>query len=356
MSQNLHQDFALQITQTYPEDKFNLLVPMKTVTEIANIHKPVMNVVRISTDPNDKEIYEQEKAKEGYTDRGGRQHPPKPAGWALTKKGLNKLMRAAGIKILSTTPIIPSTCRKCGEMNKAIGRPVNCGACPNKDVAFECKISVPQLTGENITFVAHKEIIVDDVTAEMTDAQRKEFMKFRNEMCETKAINRALRAAMHIKGTYRLEEFKKPFVVAYLVPNLDDEQVKERAIESYFASSHDLFGGNEQAQATPEPKTTYYVPDDYDDEIMDAPDPIAIEQQNYELPPQPTQAQPQYRQAPQQQQPTQQYRQPAQPKQQPENICCDCGKTVTDGVIRYSKQAFGRVLCMTCQKKYGGAN
>ena len=62
--------------------------------------------------------------------------------------------------------------------------------------------------------MAHKEIMVQDVTEGMTEAQRKEFLKFRSEMCETKAINRALRAAMHIKGTYTLQGLQKPFVAA----------------------------------------------------------------------------------------------------------------------------------------------
>lgn len=168
---------ALQITTQYPADKFNLLVPMQTVAEISEIHKPVMNAVQISTNPADKEIYEQEKARDAYKDRSGKYHPAVPAGWALTKKGLNKLMRAAGIKILGTRPIIPSTCQKCAEVNKSIGRPVNCGACGNKDVKFEARISVPQLTGENIEIVAHKEIIVQDVTDGMTDNQRKEFFE-----------------------------------------------------------------------------------------------------------------------------------------------------------------------------------
>ena len=54
---------ALQITAQYPAERFNLLVPMQTVAEIAEIHKPVMNAVQISTNPADKEIYEQEKAQ-----------------------------------------------------------------------------------------------------------------------------------------------------------------------------------------------------------------------------------------------------------------------------------------------------
>ena len=192
---------------------------------------------------NDKEIYIQEKAQDAWTDRSGKLHPAKPAGYALTKKGLNKLMRAAGIKIIGTRPIIPSTCQKCAEINKGIGKPVNCGACSNKDVKFEARIKVPQLTGEDVEFVAHKEIIVQDVTDGMTDAQRKEFLKFRNEHCETKAINRALRAAMHIKGTYTLEELKKPFVVAYLGPNLDNEAVKMEAVHHFLSSSQELDGG-----------------------------------------------------------------------------------------------------------------
>ena len=62
---------ALQITQQYPAERFNLLVPMQTVAEIADIHKPVMNVVQISTNPADKEIYEQEKATREWTGRDG---------------------------------------------------------------------------------------------------------------------------------------------------------------------------------------------------------------------------------------------------------------------------------------------
>ena len=70
---------ALQITQQYPADRYNLLVPMQTVAEIADIHRPVMNAVQISTNLNDGEIYVQEKAKDEWTDRGGRRHPATPA-------------------------------------------------------------------------------------------------------------------------------------------------------------------------------------------------------------------------------------------------------------------------------------
>lgn len=340
----MQETTSLTITSQYPAEKFNLLVPMKTVAEIAEIHKPVMNAVQISTDFKDKEIYVQEKGSEAWTDRNGKQHPAKETGYALTKKGLNKLMRAAGIKILGTRPIIPSTCQKCAEINRNIGRPVNCGRCGNKDVKFEARISVPQLTGENIEIVAHKEIIVDDVTDGMTEAQKKEFLKFRSEMCETKAINRALRAAMHIKGTYTIDELRKPFVVAYLVPNLDNPDVKQEAVKHFFTSAQELYG---HAQTGTRP--ALFVEDDVEEGM------------EYETPMKPT-TQPDpaaYRELPQEdtreyQQPQPQVQaqpEPAEERSRQDDFCCDkCGRSVPEKVWDYSLKHYGRPLCYGCQK------
>ena len=328
---------TLQITRQYPAERFNLLVPMQTVAEIADIHKPVMNAVQISTNLDDGEIYVQEKARDAWRDR-----PATPAKYALTKKGLNKLMRAAGIKILGTRPIIPSTCQKCAEVNRSIGRPVNCGACGNKDVKFEARISVPQLTGESIEIVAHKEIIVQDVTDGMSEAQRKEFLKFRSEMCETKAINRALRAAMHIKGTYTLQELQKPFVVAYLVPNLDNETVKAEAVRHMFTTSQELYGGH-----TPEARRAIFVEDDVEEGM------------EYETPGQPI-TQPgnrAYQQAPQEPPRETQQRQQRAAEAAPDfdpTVCSECGAKCSNGVVKYSQEQYGRTLCMNCQRKQGG--
>ncbi len=318
---------SLTITSQYPLDKYNLLVPMQTVAEISEIQRPVMNVVSISTNLADKEIYEQEKAYNGS-----------PAKYAITKKGLTKLMRAAGIKILSSRPVVPSTCQKCAEINKGIGKPVRCGACPNKDVKYECRISVPQLTGESLDIVAHKEIIVDDVVNGMTDRQKAEFLKFRNEMCESKALNRALRTAMQIKGTYLLEEFKKPFVVAYLVPNLDNELVREKAVDSFFAGTKELYGHNNDSA-----RRTLFVDDDPDDE----------EHGHCEAMQTPIEQPGAYSEPPAQEPPKEAQRAATQndPNYNP-NICQDCGKEISDGVVKYAIRNYGIPLCMDCQKKH----
>ena len=77
---------ALQITQQYPAERFNLLVPMQTVAEIADIHKPVMNVVQISTNPADKEIYEQERARRNGRAGTGSTTRPSPQGGRSRKR------------------------------------------------------------------------------------------------------------------------------------------------------------------------------------------------------------------------------------------------------------------------------
>ena len=308
---------ALMLSEQYPETKFNLLVPMKTVAEIAEIHKPVMNVVYISTNEADKEIYLQTK----------------PDGWALTKKALTKLMRAAGIKVIKSEPMLPTKCEKCAAVNRGIGRPVNCGACPNKDVKHQVIISMPQLTGENVQVVGTKEILFDDVTATMTAAQKAEFTKFRSEMCETKALNRALRIAMQIKSTYTKAELVKPFVVAYLVPNLDNPAVRSEAVKSFFGAASELYGVTDKAVTA---QRTIVA----DNEIED-------DDTGYE-PPQPEAI-------------PENVGRPAQaevlPPQEDEEevtdptVCQMCGKKLSDGVINYSIRNYGKPYCMSCQKK-----
>lgn len=331
---------ALTITQSYPKEKFNLLVSMDTVAEIAAVHKPVMNVVTISTNPNDKEIYVQQKA---YNDS--------PNLYAITKKGLNKLMRAAGIKIISSRPINPSTCEKCAQINQSIGQPVSCGACGNKDVAYEVVIEVPQLTGENIQFVAHKEISIAEVTAGMTERQKAEFMKFRSEICETKAINRALRAAMQIKGTYTLDELKKPFVVAYLVPNLDNPDVRTEAVKSMFKASNDLYGSRTR-QNRVELSDDIEEGNDTTGAETFATEPPSLPQSvpEYQLPPEPDYTPPEeYYQTPDE------YTTPPKPAASQSSyigaVCEWCGERISEKVQYYSKQHFGRALCMKCQKQ-----
>ncbi len=306
------------MSNQYPAKDFNVLVPIQTVAEIAEIQSPVMNVVYISTTIADGEIYEQQRGK-----------------YALTRKALLKLMRAAGIRIVKSQSELPSKCLKCAEVNRAIGRPVNCGSCTNKDVKYTVTISAPQLTGQDILYKASREMNIEEETAGMTPAQKAQFMKFRAEHCESKALNRAIRAALMIKPTYTLEELKKPFVVAYLVPNLNNPEVKARAIDGFFAGAQALYGHD--AASISQPRVIDVSGDDDEDVPPMVPDEIGDPQGG--APADYPGDEPDFMQD-----------DPA-PAQQSSSPCCDeCGAEISEKVYNYSIDKFGRPLCYSCQQ------
>ena len=232
----------LSITRQYPAEKFNLLGNTDVMVEVPDIKAPVVQAIRLETDPKKGDVYIQQYAKKEWSDKQGNRHPATPNLYAITKNGLKKLADGAGITMISSQHVIPTTCQKCVAVNQHSGKVVQCGNCRNRDVAYHVTICVPQLTGKDITVEDTHEIIVDNVIPGMTDKQKAEFLKHLPQICEAKALNGAIRTALHIKGTYTLEELKKPFVVAYLVPNLNNEDVKSAAIENMFQSSGNLFG------------------------------------------------------------------------------------------------------------------
>jgi len=61
--------------------------------------------------------------------------------------------------------------------------------------------------------------------------------------CETKALLRAVRAGLGLKGGYTLAELSKPFAVALVVLNTQDPDMKKALIARYAAGQDALFGG-----------------------------------------------------------------------------------------------------------------
>ena len=326
----------LSIVKEFPKEKYNLLCNTDTIASIPDIKSPVVQSVKLETDLSKGEVYIHQKAKKEWTDQNGKYHPATPALYAITKNGLKKLADGAGIKMVSSEHVIPATCQKCVAVNRNSGKVVQCGNCRNKDVAFRVTISVPQLTGEILTVSDTNEIIVENSTVGMTDSQKKEFMKYLPQICEAKALNGAIRTALHLKGTYTLEELQKPFVVAYLVPNLDNEEVKRAAIDNMFQSSGRLFGDVPTVQQIetrpPEGNPEQSAAEgDYDSYV----DGTYTEMENV----------PQADPSPQNQ----------MTEEQRNDFYCDiCGISIEEKVWDYSVQHYERPLCYKCQRKVRG--
>lgn len=322
----------LSVSNQYPAENYNLLGNTDVMVRVPDIKSPVIQIVRLNPDPGKGDVYIQQKE---YTDRDRKTHPNK---YAITKNGLKKLADGAGIKMLSSEHVIPTTCQKCVAVNQNVGKIVQCGNCKNKDVAYRVTISVPQLTGEVLTVDDTHEIIVDNVTPGMSDKQKTEFMKHLPQICEAKALNGAIRTALHIKGTYTAEELKKPFVVAYLVPNLDHQDVKEAAIRNMFQSASNLFGSVSGIPGVPSIQQIE----------SKVPESAAIEAADGECFDDYVDGT--YRQAGTAEENVAQSESQSKQEWRKDFYCDKCGVSVSEKVWDYSVDRYGRPLCYKCQK------
>lgn len=323
----------LSISQKYPVEKYNLLGNTDVIADIPDIKSPVVQAVKLDPDPSKGDVYIQQKAKKAWTDKEGNFHPETPNLYAITKNGLKKLADGAGIKTIYSEHVIPSTCQKCVAVNQNSGKVVQCGNCRNKDVAYHVMVSVPQLTGEVLTVEDTHEIIVDNVTPGMSVKQKAEFMKHLPQICEAKALNGAIRTALHIKGTYTKQELLKPFVVAYLVPNLNNEEVKHIAIERMFQSADNLFGNPPSVQ-----QIESRVPETAAAEASDGENYDSYIDGSYTM----EEARPQENEC--------------EETERNDFYCDKCGNPIAEKVWDYSMDHYDRPLCYKCQKIVKGGN
>lgn len=215
---------AIDIFKDYPKDKYNPLIPVCTVTQLSPLHKMAVNIVQLSADPSEGDVFEL---------NGGR---------SIAKKGLMKMMAAANIQIVEIKKIPPSTCEKCLEMARATGKPSTCSTCLSKDdVAYEATLSVPDPAGGSRQVRNSREFICADEKARMYEKQYNQAFPFRGAITESKAINRAIRAALMIKTVYSAAELQKPFAVPIVVPDATDPEMKAAMLERFRNGADQLY-------------------------------------------------------------------------------------------------------------------
>lgn len=340
-------DYSQTIVQLnkYPPERYNVLVPVTTMQVASNLQRITVSEVQLDTrqGPNNdgpsKDIYFEKSAN----------------AYAITKVGGMKLAAAANISIVETTPGRTEGCQRCIEMARATGKPRVCGTCEHvHDVAVTVTVRVPEPSGGFRLMKATREIDCTLEAARMKGGaggqQYQRFLPYRTAMAESKAFMRAIRAALGLAGTYPIEDLKKPFIVARVVPNLDAPEIKQAVAGSYLQSMGMLFEMPAPAQsaALPPPQAAVDIPAFADeepgklpwDEAPPEPPDTWSDQGGYNGwgdPPPPPEPEPQ------------------------RIICSQCRREITGGQSRngrkwtpediagYSQRTFGRVLCPACQ-------
>ena len=84
------------------------------------------------------------------------------------------------------------------------------------------------------------------------DSQILEARKFGAEICETKALNRALRQILALKSGYTIDELRRPFVVPRLILDTTDPQAKQAVIQGMMAAQASMYPVAARASAGPD--------------------------------------------------------------------------------------------------------
>lgn len=178
--------------------------------------------------------------------------------------------------------------------------------------------------------------------------------KTASEKAQTGAILRVIRALLGIKGTYQLNELKKPFAVPTVTfsPDYSDATVRQAMLQQGMNSMGNMFG----AAAAPPAINSMGIFEDAVHEAFDPEENLGNPAFTSERSAEDDDIPEEYRQPPQE---TSERREP--PAQQAETpreessgyFCDECGAEINERVYGYSLNKFGRPLCMKCQKGAG---
>lgn len=216
----------------------NVTFPVTALDHLPPNYVPSLSVIRVDPSPASKDTYSVGGSK------------------ALSKHVLLKMANAGGLHI-RTRKISPRH-----DLDNIEWEAVALGRLPD---------------GTPISVKCSKSWSWTKCQEEMKEGQARQYRQFADEQTETKAILRAVRAAMNLKTSYTPEEIAKPFLIARSVfsPDMSDPEVRKMVTMEQLRSQTALYGGNigpAQAESDlaslPEPTE---LPDEEDEEAVQTP-------------------------------------------------------------------------------------
>ncbi|PNT91267.1 hypothetical protein [Clostridium thermosuccinogenes] len=190
---------------------FNMMVDVQSIQDVGPMYKPVINLVFLSTDLEDFEIYRQKKAKDP---EGNDYNEPR---YAIASKGLFRIRSAADARFVDTDIYQDKE---------------------NKTVTATVTMQFRNPSGGWATITQSKTVnsYVKYSGKETNDPDAA-------QKAETGAQNRCIRKAFNIKPHYSLEQLKKPFVAIYFeLDETRDRDVKMAKIAAAMGPSTLLYG------------------------------------------------------------------------------------------------------------------
>lgn len=229
----------------YPREQYNVLIPGAFTTQVTPFLRPVERTYTLDPDPEHGEVYVQEWAKRGS------EFVPKAMG--INALGLANLANVAGIlEIPQASGRVddgrdPGVCtyRSTMFMRLPDGQPV----IRTREMTLELTTLLEEIRDRiEKKGKEHKyNGTPDPWKPERIEAEiRKEAglaKKFFHRKCETGAKSRTHRVMLGIRSKYSPAEIARPFVLAAVVPDVNQPEVRERMLDQATTTTAMLFGG-----------------------------------------------------------------------------------------------------------------
>jgi hypothetical protein len=235
--------FEEELEHYRKDGKYNVLVPTVTIQEISPFHKPVLEIVRIDPNPENKEVYQVILGSDDFS---------------LSAVALNKIGYAAGLiwnargchrtDDGSNPNIVTYKAEAAVRKEDGSYMPVNAEYMLDLEVAeqemresYDKKFSVLVKKGETKES-GRKDYVEKNVKRDLLQKR-----KFRLQLAQTGAMDRVIRKILGLKGTYKKAELEKPFIVPKIAfaPDISDPKVREVLLRQGLDATNILFGPHE---------------------------------------------------------------------------------------------------------------
>lgn len=227
---------SVALLDDYRKRGAHVLVPQSTLAQVSPLFQVSVEMVRISPNPVDKDVW------------------PLPGGGGklgLSKQGLLKIARAAGIEFLPAT--VDSERKDYIRMSAAVRKRNASGAWETTRGTYELDMEIvgQDLFLEKVKKIGKQYGPKNEAEArEKTEAELMKFRRYRVGRCETGAYLRAIRAMLTIKGDYTASELEKPFIVpaVHFSPDMNDPEMRAMVVNAGKLAIHELWGGTTPQQ------------------------------------------------------------------------------------------------------------
>jgi hypothetical protein len=223
----------------------HVLVPAQYQSQVSSYWQGVYEVVQLSPNPDDKDIWKLP---------GGRDN----AKYGLSKTGLMKIARAAGIELYKSVQEerAPGYIRYEATVRKrdASGAWSYSSAKKSLDRANILEDETATQKGK----IGSKYGPKDEAAAiAKADEGVRRSWKFHEERCETGAYLRALRSVLSIRGDYTQHELTKPFIVCavHFAPDESQPELRQMMANAAKLTAVQLWDNSPQARQDVEERT-----------------------------------------------------------------------------------------------------